>query len=360
MKIVADENILLVENYFAHYGELILKPGREITRSDLIDADILLVRSVTKVNQALLENTAVKFVGSTTSGADHLDTDWLEANKIKWSVAAGCNAMAVAEYVICVIAALQKMDLLSHKKIRAAVVGVGRIGQLVADKFKLLGFDVMLCDPLRTDIISTPLEELTDLDLISFHTPLTKTGNYPTYHLVQKAFLEKQKKNCILLNAGRGEVFAFDSLKKYGKELVWCLDVWENEPKIDVEVLDGAMIATPHIAGYSLQSKYRGIEMVYAAAVQQEVVQENSGKNFLFPRKKISIEHANTWQDVVLCVFNPVTVTREMRQMLAYDPTGFDSLRKKFADRYEFAFVEWESVSLSALDKLFLKSLGFK
>lgn len=193
MKIVADENIPLIEHYFNAHGELILKPGREITAADVRDADILLVRSVTKVDQNLLAKSAVKFVGSATSGADHLDTQWLDAQGIQWSVAQGSNAVAVAEYVVCVIAALQKIRHLAGKKIRAAVVGVGTIGKLVVEKFTQLGFDVILCDPLRTDMMTTAFSELTDLDLIAFHTPLTQTGAYPTYHLVQKTFFAKTK-----------------------------------------------------------------------------------------------------------------------------------------------------------------------
>lgn len=363
MKIVADENIPLIEPYFGDCGELILKPGRKITRSDVMDADILLIRSVTKVNQLLLENTRVKFVGSATSGADHLDTEWLDANEIKWSVAKGCNAVAVLEYVICVVAALQKMHFLNQENIRAAVVGVGNIGQRVADIFTVFGFDVVLCDPLRTDIISVPFEDLSDLDFISFHTPLTRKSHYPTYHLVQKEFLQKQKKNCILLNAGRGEVFAGDALKKYGQECIWCLDVWENEPDIDLDVLDKTRIATPHIAGYSLQSKYRGIEMIYRAAVKQNILPEKAVNTPLYPAKKISIEFAKNWRDVVLSIFDPLSVTAEMIQNLnrfeQSENGRFDVLRKKYADRYEFGFIELENVNLSEADRLLLKLLGF-
>ncbi len=359
MRIVADENIPLIENYFGGYDQLILKSGRSIVHSDLVDADILLVRSVTRVNQALLKNTTVKFVGSATSGADHLDTRWLEENHIKWSAAQGCNATAVVEYVVCVIAALQKMSLLNHKKVRAAVVGVGRIGQQVADKCTLLGFDVVLCDPLRPDITPTSFESLTDLDFITFHTPLTKTGDHPTYHLVQKEFLERQKKNCILLNAGRGEVFAFDQLKKHGKQGAWCLDVWEGEPHIDVDVLEQALIATPHIAGYSLQSKYRGTEMIYQAALKNNVLTHRSVSPLIYPTKKISVESAKDWRDVVLSIFNPIAETVEMKRKLTEDPHCFEMLRKKFFDRYEFNFIELENIKLPEADRILLKQLGF-
>ncbi|HSW69657.1 MAG TPA: 4-phosphoerythronate dehydrogenase [Gammaproteobacteria bacterium] len=353
MKIVADENIPLVENFFSGHGELLLKPGRLISRTDLADANILLVRSVTRVDQELLKNTAIKFVGSVTSGADHIDIEFLNANNISWSAAQGCNAVAVSEYVVCVAAALQKMNFLQDKKIRAAVVGVGKIGQLVVDKFKILGFDVILCDPFQRDIISTAFEDLEDLDLISFHTPLTKTGDYPTFQLVQKAFLQKQKKNCILLNAGRGEVFSFDQLKKYGQDSVWALDVWENEPNIDIEVLKKTLIATPHIAGYSIQSKYRGIEMIYQAACDKNIISKQAVDIPVYPVKKISADFAKDWRDVVLSIFDPMKATEKMKM-----ENGFDEMRKKFSDRYEFKFVELENVRLPEEDRIILNHLG--
>ncbi len=358
MKIVADENIPLLENYFGGASQLVLKSGRTITQADLVDADILLIRSVTKVSEQLLKNTSVKFVGSTTSGADHLDTDWLNANHIKWSVASGCNAMAVAEYVICVIAALQKMNFLMDKKIRAAVVGVGKIGQLVVEKFKLLGFDVVMCDPFRDDLPVTAFNELTDFDIISFHTPLTKLGAHPTYHLVQKEFLQKQKKNCVLLNVGRGEVFSSDSLKMYGQELILSLDVFENEPYIDFEVLNQALIATPHIAGYSLQSKYRGVEMIHKAAIEQRILSNHTTNPISYPTQKISGSKAKSWRDIVLSIFNPLDTTRITKETLIEDENKFDWLRKKFAERYEFEFVEVCDVQLPETDRLFLKKLG--
>jgi erythronate-4-phosphate dehydrogenase len=360
MKIVADEHISLIENYFGGLGDLILKPGRAITAMDLFDADILLVRSVTQVNRELLANSQVKFVGSATSGADHLDINWLDANHIKWSVAEGCNAEAVAEYVVCVVAALQNMHFLQDKKIRAAVIGVGRIGKRVADFFKLLGFEVVLCDPLRKDISSTSFSELTDLDLISFHTPLTKTGAYPTYHLVQKEFLQKQKKNCILLNAGRGEVFSFADLKKYGRESLWCLDVWEKEPDVDFEVLHKALIATPHIAGYSLQSKYRGIAMVYQAALQQGVLEQKVVNEPSYPTRDISAASAKNWRDAVLTIFNPVALTIETKERLMMGKGEFDTLRKKFADRYEFGFVKLIDVDLPEKDRSILQAFKIR
>ena len=358
MKIVADENILFVEDYFQ--GDILGKPGRSIVQHDLIDADILLIRSVTKVNSALLNNTSVKFVGSVTAGFDHLDVDWLNKAGIQWNITKGSNAIAVAEYVICVIAALQKMHFLTQKKPRAAVIGVGNIGAHVAEKLKILDFEVVLCDPFRKDIVTTPFEELVDLDFISLHTPLTMQGIYPTHHLVQRDFLSRQKKDCVLLNAGRGEVICFDDLKLYGQSLLWCLDVWAKEPYIDLEILKLAAIATPHIAGYSVQSKYRGVEMIYQAALREKMIIPHASVVPVYPTQTISFEHTKThWRDVVLRVFDPMMTSQYMKKTVVEDTDAFDYLRKTFPARYEFAYVQLQDLILSEHDRSLLKNLGF-
>lgn len=368
MKIIADKDIPFVEHYFGSSGDLILTAGRELRRDDLLDADILLVRSITKVNKELLHGTKIKFVASPTTGKDHFDTEWLDQVGIQWSVAPGCNAVAVVEYVICAIAALQKMGYLTQKKPRAGVVGVGKIGSGVAEKLKILGFDVVQCDPLRAqnekDFLSTPIDEFADLDLITLHTPLTYSGPYPTYHLIEQSFLQRQKKNGILMNTGRGSVINFNDLKIFGEKLLWSLDVWENEPWIDFEVLDRAVIATPHIAGYTIQSKHRGIEMVHQAAVQKNII-PNTDTDFLKVSKQtlsFAGKHAD-WRDVVLKIYDPYQTTQSMKEkIIENDGKSFDALRKKFIDqdRYEFNYIYMENVLLSNEDKLLLERLGVR
>ena len=345
MKIVADENIPLITHYFGSSGTLLLKPGRSIVRDDLIDADMLLVRSVTQVNKALLENTSIKFVGSTTTGFDHLDIDYLNEIQIQWAIAAGCNAQAVVEYVVSVVAALQVKNILRRTNLRAGVIGVGRIGQRVVDQLKSLDFEVLVHDPIRAeqdkDFVSVELKDFVDLDLITLHTPLTRTGSYPTYHMIQKDFLQQQKSGCVLINSGRGEVIDFKDLKQYGQHLVWCLDVWEQAPQIDLDVLKQAVIATPHIAGYSVQSKYRGIEMIYQAAVSQHII-SNQVSPAEYPRKTISLpSHAIDWRDRVLKIYDPMLTTKVMKEALLSGDKTFDALRKEFVERYEFEFVEF-------------------
>lgn len=350
MKIVADEHIPLVEHYFGSLGELVLKPGRAISRDDVLDATILLVRSVTAVNQQLLEGSTVKFVGSATTGNDHVDTVWLNQAGIQWSIAYGCNGIAVVEYVIAVIAALQKMRYLMHDNVRAGVIGVGAIGSEVAKKLTALGFNVLLCDPFRSlkerDFHGVFLEEFSDLDFITLHTPLTYDGTYPTYHMIEKNFLKRQKKNTILLNTSRGSVIDFADLKQYGQELLWCLDVWENEPTIDQDVLDKALIATPHIAGYSVQSKYRGIEMLYHAAIQQGVIPALDLPAIDYPHVDLPIvKEPSDWRDVALAIYNPLLTTKLMKETLNQNEDKFDWLRKHFQERHEFDFVKLNNIN---------------
>ncbi len=344
MKIVADKDIPFVEHYFGSSGDLVLVSGRELQNNQLKDTDMLLVRSITKVNETLLKDTNVKFVASPTTGNDHFDIAWLNKAGIRWANAPGCNAIAVEEYVICAIAALQKKGLLTGKC--AGVIGVGKIGSRVVEKLKILGFEVLQCDPLRAakenDFPHVPIDEFSNLDFITLHTPLTKEGLYPTYHMIQQSFLERQKKNTILMNTGRGAVINFNDLKLYGQSLFWCLDVWEHEPLIDFEVLDRAVIATPHIAGYTIQSKYRGIQMIYDAAVKQGFIADNV-KPLDFPTQKIGFDSkSQDWRDRVLKIYDPFVTTDLMKQkMIEDDLTSFDKLRKNFADsRCEFDYVE--------------------
>lgn len=365
IKIVADSHIPRVNDYFSKNIELILKSGRQINADDVHDAEMLLVRSITPVTAELLQNSSVKFVGSMTAGADHLDTDWMAQHGIAWATAHGFNAPPVADYVVSVIAALQRKGLLLRKNMRAAVIGVGCVGRLVVKYLQLLGFEVIVCDPVRAaqepDFISTPLAEIADVDLISLHVPLTTKGDYPTHHMIEQHFLQRQKMGCVLVNASRGSVISSQDLLLYGAHLHWCLDVWEHEPKIDPEVLEQALIATPHIAGYSVQSKLRGTDMIYHAACAQGFLSAGDHVHVEMPTQTLTFAGSNHhWQDVVLGIFNPLIMTAMMRTALEQDQDGheFDHLRNSFNYRHEFSATTIKGVHLSETDKVCLQGLG--
>jgi erythronate-4-phosphate dehydrogenase len=365
MKIVADENIPGVQAYFGHVGELVTKPGRMLTREDLLDADILLARSVTRVDRALLEGTRVRFVGSAVTGTDHLDKAWLDAAGIAWYAAEGCNKQAVVEYVLAVLAALNKMAVFPDRPLRAGVVGAGRVGRLVVETLTLLGFDVVVSDPLRAakepDFQHTPLNDFQHLDLVTLHVPLTHHGEAPTYHLIDKTFLQRQQKGCVLLNTSRGAVIDFEELAEYGQHLYWCLDVWEHEPQVDFNILDLAAIATPHIAGYSLESKQRGTQMVYVAALARGVIPASKTPVMPPPWQVIRFDNATVdWADAILKIYDPRVTTDVMKTAIVENGSDatFDLLRKQFLARREFGSVQLRDLQVSEQDGKLLKALG--
>ncbi|OGT56083.1 MAG: hypothetical protein A3F14_00565 [Gammaproteobacteria bacterium RIFCSPHIGHO2_12_FULL_43_28] len=368
MRIVADADIPFINEFFASAGDLILKPGRQMKPADVKDADLLIVRSITPVNEALLKNSRVQFVGSVTAGLDHLDLNWLAKNNITVRSAAGFNAPPVADYVVSIIAALERKGLFLRKHKRAAIVGVGYVGRLVAERLRLLGVDVLLCDPLRAeneaDFNSIPLTELADLDLISLHVPLTHDGAHPTYHMINEDFLQRQKTGCILVNASRGAVMDTEAFMRAGAHLHACFDVWEHEPHIDKEVLQTVFIATPHIAGYSVQSKLRGVEMIFTAACELGLITKATSSPVVMPMQTLQFAGLkHHWQDVVLGIFNPLIMTAMMREKLlpAADTSDlFDHLRRDFTYRHEFAYTEIKGLDLPETDRVLLEKMGMR
>jgi erythronate-4-phosphate dehydrogenase len=269
MKIVADENIAYAKHFFADLGELVLLPGRTITAQDVRDADVLLVRSVTPVNRALLEGSAVRFVGSCTIGTDHIDQTYLNSAGIAFAFAPGCNAQAVVEYVVAALLGLQ-VDLTSA---RVGVVGCGNVGGRLLRYFLAKNIDAIGCDPFlqNSDLPLRNFSDILQCDVICLHTPLTKNGAHPTWHLLDAARIQQLRPNTVLLNAGRGAVIDNAALLQrieQHNDLRVVLDVWENEPAINGELLAQVDIGTPHIAGYSAEGKLRGTEMVYEALCQ--------------------------------------------------------------------------------------------
>lgn len=270
MNIIADENLAFTDYFFAEFGEISHQAGRTLTAKDVQDADALLVRSVTKVNADLLKDSTVKFVGSATIGTDHLDLQTLENKQIAWSNAAGCNAQAVAEYVMTAILHVQPERLHAEQNFTLGVIGLGNVGSRLVKMAQMLGWRVVGYDPFVTlnDVEQVDFDTLLHLsDAISIHVPLTKTGPHPTYHLIDAAALAKMSAHTLLINSARGPVIAEEDLvadvHRTKRQVV--LDVFEHEPEIRAEVLDLITLVTPHIAGYSLEGKARGTQMIYEA-----------------------------------------------------------------------------------------------
>jgi erythronate-4-phosphate dehydrogenase len=272
MRIVVDSKNSFAQETFERIGRVDVLPTEAITREALRDADALIVRSETRVDARLLEGTSVRFVGTATIGVDHLDTVYLGERGIAFASAPGSNAESVAQYV-----AASLLVLAAHRKIGLAgrtigIVGVGNVGSRVARVAAGLGMRVLLNDPplqrLTGDGRFLPLDSLMTADIVSLHVPLTHVGADATYHFFDEERLAAMKKRSVLINTARGAVVETEALKgalRGGRLAAAVIDVWENEPGVDVELLGLARIATPHIAGYSLEGKLNAARMIFEA-----------------------------------------------------------------------------------------------
>lgn len=273
MIVVADQNIVFAREAFESLGEVRLMRGREMTPAAVRDAALLLVRSVTPVNRALLEGSAVRFVATATIGTDHVDTEHLREAGVAFAAAPGSNANSVAEYITAALLVLARRQGEPLEGRTIGIVGAGNVGSRVAEKVRALGMRARLNDPpLRRatgDTKYRPLEELMDCDFITLHVPLERGGPDPTWHLAGADFLARMRPEAVLLNSSRGAVVDNGALLKTlraGRLRAAVLDVWEGEPRIRPALLAEAALATPHIAGYSFDGKVNGTEMIYRAA----------------------------------------------------------------------------------------------
>ena len=380
MLIVADENIPLLDSFFGDIGEIRRVSGRSMSNEDVRDADIVLVRSVTRVNRELLEGSRVRFVGTTTIGTDHVDLDWLEGAGIRFSAAPGCNANSVAEYVLSVLSLhAERRGLADWSQLSVGIVGVGNVGGELAHKLERLGFDVRLCDPPRADREEedqefVSLEEAMKCDVVSLHTPLTREGDHPTLHMIGHRELEALGANQLLINAGRGEVIDSSALLArldQGNAPTVALDVWEQEPRIHPELVGGVWLATPHIAGYSLEGKVQGTEMIYQALSQflGLPVRKKAGQFLPEPAlSKISFTSSADEEDAIRIALRACYDPRPDDARLRNAMTGsveergaaFDRLRRDYPVRRECSSlkIQLKGTSKSLQDSF--RAIGFK
>lgn len=380
MKIIADENMPMVRDYFSHFGDVQLMPGRLMRHHDLRDADALLVRSVTKVNAALLENTPVRFVGTATIGVDHIDTEYLAEQGISLCSAPGCNAQAVVDYICAALLRLERLRGLTLTGKTVGVVGLGNVGGRLKNTLERMGLSVLACDPLLAEQGEpglVPFHDLLDADILSFHTPLTVNGAYPTYHMVDLQVLNRLKEDVVLINAARGSVIDNRALSQWleAREApMVVLDVWEGEPMIDRELAQRVDIATPHIAGYSFDGKLRGTDQVYRGFCAWQGVPANLNMRQFIPSAaertidlvdgELTLTAASLVDQVYdimeddLNLRSALTLARERRV------AAFDQLRKHYKMRREFAqvtlrhFDAW-SKTAEAADVARVQALGF-
>ena len=351
MKIFYDENMPFAKEFFSDFGQLIPFSGRDLTAEQLTDADVLLVRSITKVDKDLLGlNNRLAFVGSATIGVDHIDQAYLNERGITFTSAPGCNAISVAEYVLSALVILAERKGFNVLDKTVGIVGAGNTGSRLSEKLTALGIKHVLCDPFlaqkndQRDFVS--LAQALACDIISLHVPLTQNGKFPTFHLLDNLRLSKLTEQQILINACRGEVIdnqALLKLKHQGMKTTLVLDVWENEPSILHDLIAYADIATAHIAGYSLEGKARGSEMLYLALCRQLKILPEKKLNQFLPRPLInSVEikgdfSENLLNQLVKMVYDVRRDDAIFRQQIPCQ--GFDYIRKTYPERREFSAI---------------------
>jgi len=394
-KIVADANIPYVVECFSSIGEVKVVNSREITPDVVTDADALLVRSVTRVDSSLLAGSKVRFVGTATIGFDHIDVDFLRRRNIGFASAPGSNANSAAEYVIAALLEIGHKHKITLEGKSIGIIGVGNVGSRVAKKCAALGMKVKLNDPplyrKSGDPKYLPIEELFDCNFITLHTPLTFQGIDKTFHLADEKFFENvgcarhTKKLVVgtahptswtvLINTSRGGVVDSSALKaaiETGDLKAVVLDVWENEPNIDMELLEMVDIGTPHIAGYSLDGKVAGMIMIYNAVCQHFGLDAKFDVEDFLPEPavpELTINPDDSDEQEVLCravrkIYNISEDDRRLRQISeeAAEKRGkfFDDLRKDYPVRREFqnTRIILETPCQSFAEKL--AGIGFK
>jgi len=333
MKVVVDSHIPHIQGLIEPRARVLyLEPG-DITRDAVHDADALIVRTRTRCDARLLDGSHVRFIGTATIGTDHIDLGYCAAHGITVCSAPGCNAPAVAQWVFCAIGAwMQTRGFATPRGLTLGVVGVGHIGSIVARWARQLGFNVLLNDPPREnrdgsfDVVFSPLEQLQrQCDIITFHTPITRDGRWPTWHLCDQAFLDGLTRCRLILDAARGPIADNAALLHWHGDV--GLDCWENEPDISRDLLEKCIVATPHIAGYSAEGKQRGTAMMLAAL--------NDFYRWDIPVPTIAAPATGAPQvtlDGIAASYNIMADTAALKTA----PMAFESLRNHYHHRPEY------------------------
>ena len=372
MEILADREIAAVAEVFEAFGPVRLFDGRRLRQTDIGDAEILLVRSVTPIDHSLLAGTPVRFVGTATAGVDHVDAEFLTRASIEFAYAEGCNARAVAEHVATCLytyAALRKVPL---RELAVGIVGYGNVGRCLATLLKKLGIEFAISDPPLAEangaVRTLSLEEIMDHDVVSLHVPLTSTGQHRTVNLIDENGINRLRHEALLINAARGGVVNEGALCRRleaGAPLYAAVDCWSYEPDIDAALLRSAWVATPHIAGHSYEARLEATRMLHTA------LNVFCGMNEVFPSglkapaagRKTPLSAVGGIAELLSEVHPLAGQSERLRRMLAL-PTArrgahFDDVRARFGLRREFSSFIVASDGLAPDTVAELGALGF-
>ena len=339
MKIVADIDVPFLKGVFEQYGEVIYKKGPEINREDVCDADALILRTRTKCDADLLEGSAVSLIATATIGTDHVDFDYCNSHGIEVQNAAGCNAGGVMQYVFSALYGIAARKGIKIEGVTMGIIGVGNVGRKVEQMAKYLGFNVLRCDPPRAeaegeDGFCSLQHLLENSQIVTMHVPLTES----TRKMADEAFFALMQQGAIFINASRGEVVDEDALKLALPKLgATVIDTWNNEPNVDVELVDMIDVATPHIAGYSYQGKQMGTAMAVRAVARHFGIEALYD---FFPDDEpdhepvlLDLKGKNHGQIAAVFQYNYPIFTDDFRFRM--DPTRFEKLRSEYQYRRE-------------------------
>ncbi|GMW01092.1 MAG: erythronate-4-phosphate dehydrogenase [Candidatus Hydrogenedentota bacterium] len=354
LNIVADENIPYVKDAFSQFGDVTTLSGRGMSSASIQHADILLVRSVTQVNAALLAGSRVRFVGTATIGEDHIDKEYLAKEGIRFDSAPGSNADSVADYLTAALLELGAHFGIDLPRQRIGIIGVGNVGSRVAIRCEALGMECVLNDPPLARLTGDPLyrsiEEIYECDIVTIHVPLTYDGPDATFRLAERRFFEQLKPRAIFINTARGPVMdeqcVLEGLES-GELLAAILDVWNAEPDVDMRLLRKVFIGTPHIAGYSFDGKVNGTRMLHSAVARFLGKKSDWDPTPLLPQPEcgfVDVEDTHiipAARKAVQAVYSIRTDDQAMRRLMAADACQraemFDRLRKEYPRRREFS-----------------------
>ncbi len=370
-RIIADDKIPFLKGALEPYAEMIYMPGNEINRDILMHSDALLIRTRTKCNESLLNGTRIRFIGTATIGFDHIDINYCDKNKIIWTNAPGCNSVSVQQYISSALLKIASENNFQLKNKTLGIIGVGNVGSKVEKFARAIGMNVLLNDPPREraegkrefhclDAV------LSESDILTVHVPLNMTGEDHTFHLFNEAVFRKIRRNSWFINSSRGEVTDTKDLKEALISGILggaVIDVWENEPSIDLELMNLVSIATPHIAGYSTDGKANGTAMVV----------NSISKHFHLPLADwypdnvpstgapvISIDCDGKSEDEIIReavthTYNIVEDNDRFRLL----PSEFEKLRGNYPLRREFSSYSINLIRGNSKARQTLKNLGF-
>jgi erythronate-4-phosphate dehydrogenase len=372
IRILADDKIPFLKGVLERFCEIKYIPGNKINHEMVKQADALLIRTRTKCSSELLEDTPVQFIGTATIGFDHIDTHFCEKNNIKWINAPGCNSFSVQQYIASALAKISNESGFDPRDKTIGILGVGNVGSKVEALARVLGMNIILCDPPRArregkahfSLLGNLLRES---DIITLHVPLNIVGEDITYHLFNEKTFRKMKKGAWFINTSRGEVVDTNSLKavlKSGKFSGAVIDVWENEPDIDSDLLSSAYFATPHIAGYSADGKANGTAIVVNALCRFFNLTEKSWYPENVPEpisSLIAIDGSGKTDNEIIgeAILHTYNIENDDIK-LRFSPDGFEKQRGDYPLRREFPSYTVNIKSGSQVITTKLEKLGFK